>query len=246
MTLSVQRLFPLLLITISYVFCPLWTCAQVPPKEDDGYVSLFDGTSLKGWVGNTALWSVEDGCIVGKTGAQGESNHIAYNQFLIYEGEVPEDFVLEFDFWISKEGNSGMQFRSWRDEDNSRPWRVYGYQADFDGTHGYSGIVYGENYRGILANRGTVSEVGSDHRPKELKRFASNDDIKATLKVEDWNRYKITAQGWLFIMEINGVVTSILIDDDREVRRNDGILAIQAHAGPPMKVLLKNIRIKKM
>ena len=245
MTPTISRLF-LPLIILSCVVYPLTAFAQAPSKADDSYVSLFDGTTLKGWVGNAAVWSVEDGYIVGKTGAQGEPNHIAYNQFLIYEGEVPENFVLEFDIWTSKGGNSGMQFRSWRDEDNSQPWRVYGYQADFDGDHAYSGIVYGENYRGILANRGTVSEVSSDHRPKELKRFAANDDIKAVLKVEGWNHYKITTQGWLFIMEINGIVTSILIDDDKEVRRNDGILAIQAHAGPPMKVLLKNIKIKKI
>ena len=246
MTLSIHRLFLLLLPIISCVVCPSAALSQDSSQAADGYVSLFDGRTLQGWVGNPALWSVEDGCIVGKTGAQGDPNFTPYNQFLIYEGDVPENFVLEFDFLISRQGNSGMQFRSWRDTDTARPWRVYGYQADFDGAHTHSGIVYGENYRGILAHRGTVSEVGDDHKPKELKRFAISDDIKKALKVEDWNHYRITVQGWLFIMEINGVVTSILIDDDKDVRRNDGILAIQAHAGPPMKVQLKNIKIKKM
>ena len=219
------------------------TC-HLTVSAQDGFMSLFDGKTLKGWDGNPALWSVEDGCIVGQTGKQGEANHLTYNQFLVYEGKVPENFVVEFDIWISKEGNSGMQFRSWRDE--SKPWAVYGYQADFDGTHNYSGIIYGENFRGILAQRGTAATVDGDHQPKELKRFAENDDIKKVLKVEDWNHYKVTVQGYLFIMEINGTVTSILIDDDKEMRRNDGVLAIQAHVGPPMKVMLKNIKIKGM
>ena len=236
-TRSISRVFALFLMTIT---CHLTVSAQ------DGFTSLFDGKTLQGWVGNPALWSVEDGCIVGQTGLQGEANHLTYNQFLIYEGDVPENFVVEFDIRVSKEGNSGMQFRSWRDPDASKPWRVYGYQADFDGAHAYSGIVYGENYRGILAQRGTAATVGDDHQPKELKRFAENDDLKKVLKVEDWNHYKVTVQGYLFIMEINGVVTSILIDDDKEVRRNDGVLAIQTHQGPPMKVMLKNLKIKAL
>ena len=222
------------------------TTTQAEEPDNGGYISLFDGKTLEGWDGNPELWSVEDGCITGQTGKQGDKNHLTYNQFLVYEGDVPENFVLEFDIKLSNGGNSGMQYRSWRDEDNSRPWRVYGYQADFDGSHTYSGIVYGENFRGILANRGTVATIGDDHQPKEIKRFAENDDIKKTLKVEDWNHYKITAQGFLFVHEINGVVTSILIDEDKDARRTDGVLGIQAHVGPPMKVQIKNVKIKKI
>jgi hypothetical protein len=244
MSPSLSRALAFLLTATIVTACCTTVFAQVTPS--DGYVSLFDGKTLKGWDGNPALWSVEDGCIVGKTGSQGDANHLTYNEFLAYEGNVPENFVLEFDFWLSQEGNSGMQFRSWRDADTSKPWRVYGYQADFDGAHTYSGIVYGENFRGILANRGTIGEVGDDHKPKEVKRFAANDDIKAKLNVEGWNHYKVTVQDYLFIMEINGVVTSILVDEDKEMRRNNGILAIQAHVGPPMKVMLKNIKIKGM
>jgi len=244
MTRSFHCLLVFSLVTlVSAAWC---SSAWAQTQSTDGYISLFDGKTLKGWEGNPAVWSVEDGCIVGKSGVEGSPNYLAYNQFLTYEGKVPENFILEFDIWCSKEGNSGMQFRSWRDPDASNPWRVYGYQADFDGAHGYSGIVYGENYRGILANRGTIGIVGDDHQPKDLKRFADNDDIKKTLKVEDWNHYKVTVQGYLFIMEINGVVTSILLDEDKDMRRNEGVLAIQAHMGPPMKVMLKNIKIKAM
>ena len=243
MTKSTSRWFTFVLAAM-IVACCATVFAQVTPPG--GFISLFDGKTLDGWDGNPALWSVEDGCLVGKTGQQGDANFLAYNQFLTYQGEVPENFVLEFEIWLSKEGNSGMQFRSWRDPDASKPWRVYGYQADFDGAHTYSGIVYGENFRGILAHRGTIAEVGDNHQPKEMKRFAASDDLKAKLNIEGWNSYKVTAQGYLFIMEINGVVTSILVDDDKEMRRDNGVLAIQAHAGPPMKVMLKNIKIKPM
>jgi len=242
--MTIRHLLSFLLIAaLTTVVC---TTAFAQEPANDGYVSLFDGKTLKGWDGSADIWSVADGCIVGQTGKQGDKNHLTYNQFLVYEGDVPENFVLEFDIKLSKDGNSGMQYRSWRDEDNSKPYRVYGYQADFDGTHTYSGIVYGENFRGILANRGTLATIGDDHQPKEIKRFAENDDIKKTLKVEDWNHYKITAQGFLFVHEINGVVTSILIDDDKDVRRTNGVLGIQAHVGPPMKVEIKNVKIKKI
>ena len=37
--------------------------------EHEGYVSLFDGVSLKGWDGNPKFWRVEDGAIVGESTA---------------------------------------------------------------------------------------------------------------------------------------------------------------------------------
>ncbi len=247
MTRTHRHLFSLLTVAAIALVSGATLYAEDAPKPDkDGYIPLFDGKTLKGWDGNPALWSVEDGCITGKTGKEGEPNHLTYNQFIVYEGDVPENFVLEFDIWLSKDGNSGVQYRSWRDEDKSKPGRVYGYQADFDGAHTYSGIVYGENFRGILAQRGTVAEVGDDHQPKEVKRFAENEDVKKTLKVEDWNHYKITAKGFHFVQEINGVKTSELTDNDKDTRRKDGVIAIQAHVGPPMKVQLKNIKIKKI
>lgn len=247
MPLSIRRLFSFVFVTaVMTTVCTIAFAEDQQKPDKDGYVSLFDGKTLKGWDGNPDIWSVEDGCIVGQTGKQGDKNHLTYNQFLVYEGDVPENFVLEFDIRLSKDGNSGMQYRSWRDEDKSKPYRVYGYQADFDGSHAHSGIVYGENFRGILAHRGTEAVIGDDHQPKEVKRFAESDDIKAKFKIEDWNHYKVTVKGFHFVQEINGVKTSELTDNDKDVRRSEGVLAVQAHVGPPMKVQLKNIKIKKI
>ena len=246
MIFSIRHLLSFVCVAVMATAACSSIFAQDAKPDKDGYVSLFDGKTLKGWDGSADLWSVADGCIVGQTGKEGEKNHLTYNQFLVYEGDVPENFVLEFDIKLSKDGNSGMQYRSWRDEDTSKPYRVYGYQADFDGSHTYSGIVYGENFRGILAERGTVATVGGDHQPKVVGSFTENDKIKKTLKVEDWNHYKVTAQGFLCVHEINGVTTSVLIDNDKDARRVDGVLAIQAHVGPPMKVEIKNVKIKKI
>ena len=56
---------------------------------EDGFKPLFNGKDLTGWDGNPALWSVEDGCITGKT--QGPDT-LTYNQFLIWRGGVLKNF----------------------------------------------------------------------------------------------------------------------------------------------------------
>ncbi|MDR1493264.1 MAG: DUF1080 domain-containing protein [Planctomycetaceae bacterium] len=212
----------------------------------DGFVSLFDGKTLDGWKGNPAIWSVEDGCITGVTGEKGSPNFLTYNQFLVSKEKFQGNFVLEFDIKLSVKGNSGVQYHSWVNTDPAKPYSVSGYQGDFDGAATYSGIVYGENFRGILAQRGTISQIGGNHQPKETARFVGNEELKSKIKIEDWNVYQITFKDYVIVHKINGALTSVLIDNDSEVRRNEGVLAIQAHVGPPMKVQIKNIRIKKL
>jgi len=238
-----KLLFLFLTAVATTVFGMSYAPAAAP--DDDGFVDIFDGKTLDGWDGNKAIWSVEDGCITGTTGDSGD-NHLTYNQFLIWRDGTADDFVLEFDIKLSKEGNSGMQIRSWEDPDPSKPYRVYGYQPDCDGMAKYSGIIYGENYRGILAERGTESVIGDDHKPVVVKRFAKDEDLKKTFKIEDWNHYQVTAQGYRIEQKVNDVLFSVLTDNDKEVRRRDGIIAIQVHVGPPMKVQLKNIKLKRL
>ena len=137
-----------------------------------------------------------------------------------------------------------MQFRSW--VNSNRQFSVSGYQADFDGEHGYSGILYGEGFRDILCNRGMVSVIGSDSKPMYIGRFAEDAVLKKEIKVEDWNAYEVTAKGFTFINKINGHIMSICSDEDKANRKESGILAIQVHQGPPMTVEVKNIRIKKL
>lgn len=212
--------------------------------QEEGFVSLFNGQDLTGWTGDPAVWSVEDGALTGRTSDSGP-NMLKYNTFLIYDGavEIPENFILRFDIKLSRAGNSGMQYRSWVME-GDEPYRVSGYQADFDGAATYSGICFGEGYRGIIAERGTVSEVDNNHTPHTVARFAESDALKENVKIEDWNAYEVIAHDHLMIHKINGQVMSVLYDRDQQMRRTTGILAIQAHAGPPMEVQVRNVRIK--
>ncbi len=224
-------------------FCLVgFSLAQDTKPDAEGFVPLFNGKNLSGWEGDSNLWRVENGCIVGETAAEGPKK-ITKNTFLILKDKEFEDFELRFSYRLTKGGNSGVQVRSWELEDDG-PYRVAGYQADFDGDNNYTGIVYGENYRGILAQRGQEAEIGEDHKSKMVKQFATNEELKEKIKVEDWNDYVIRAKGFRIENEINGSLMSVCTDNDKEQRRTSGIIAIQAHVGPPMKVEIKDFRIK--
>jgi len=213
-------------------------------EKNAGFVLLFDGKSLEGWEGDPNIWSVADGVIVGQTEAEGPKK-LAYNTFLTYKKKEFGNFVLRFDIKISESGNSGMQYRSWM-MPGDQPYRVAGYQADFDGKHTYSGILYGEGFGGFICKRGEETFLDDSRKPQTVRRFAEDAALKKELKVEDWNTYEVTAEGFTFTNKINGHVTNITTDRDEAKRKATGLLALQAHVGPPMKVEVRNVRIKEV
>ena len=211
---------------------------------ENGFKSIFDGKTLKGWNGDPKFWSVQDGAITGKTTRE---NPTKGNTFIIWEGGKTGDFDLRLDYKIVG-GNSGIQYRSFK-ADGPDEWRIGGYQADFEAGDTYSGICYGERFRGILSLRGkkTTLTIGDDGKLKKaVEEFAKDADIAKAIKKEEWNGYRIVARGFNISHYINGVKTTQLIDRDKKSRRADGLLALQLHAGPPMTVQFKNIRIKNL
>ena len=146
-----------------------------------------------------------------------------------------------------KRANSGIQYRSFEVKDQK--WVVGGYQADFEAGDTYSGILYGERFRGILAGRGQKTEImrTPDQKKVFIKKVGSVGDskeIQSKIKAEDWNDYHIIAKDFHFVHKINGVTTCEATDKERQ-RRESGIIALQLHAGPPMRVQFRNIRLKK-
>jgi len=211
---------------------------------EKGFEKIFDGKTLKGWNGDPKFWSVQDGAITGKTTRE---NPTKGNTFIIWEGGKTGDFDLRLDYKIVG-GNSGIQYRSFK-ADGPDEWRIGGYQADFEAGDTYSGICYGERFRGILSLRGkkTTLTIGDDGKLKKaVEEFAKDADIAKAIKKEEWNGYRIVARGFNISHYINGVKTTQLIDRDKKSRRADGLLALQLHAGPPMTVQFKNIRIKNL
>ena len=111
----------------------------------------------------------------------------------------------------------------------------------------FSGICYGEGFRGILSMRGKKTILSVDEKGKLKKnetQFGDSTEIGKAVKKGDWNKYRIVAKGFHFNHFINDVKTTELIDNDLKTRRKDGLLAFQLHAGPPMKVYFKNIILK--
>lgn len=205
--------------------------------------SLFDGKTLDGWDGNPVHWSVKDGAIVGQNTKE---NPTKGNTFLIWKGGVLKDFDLTLDCKIDA-GNSGIQYRSFVKPGKHDGWRIGGYQADLEAGDKFSGICYGEGFRGILSMRGMKTTLTLDAKgklKKDAKQFGDSTEIGKAVNKGKWNKYKITAKGFNFKHFINGVKTTELIDNDEKTRRKDGLLALQLHAGPPMKVYFKNIVLK--
>lgn len=204
--------------------------------DEQGFKPIFNGTTLEGWDGNPKFWRVEDGTITGETT---KDNPTKGNTFLIWRQGDVDDFVLRLEYKIVG-GNSGIQYRSKEGD----PWVVGGYQGDFEAGDTYSGILYEERGRGILANRGTKVTIDKDGKKSEEK-IADSKELQSHIKKEDWNEYEITAQGNHLTHKINGHVTAEVIDNQPDKRAMSGILALQLHAGPAMKVQFKNIRLHR-
>jgi len=209
---------------------------------DAGFAPIFDGKSLTGWDGDPALWRVEEGAITGESTAEAPLN---VNQFIIWRQGETDDFELKAEYRIHS-GNSGIQYRSFEKPDEWGRWVVGGYQADIESTDKYTGIMYGERYRGILALRGQKAVVGDDHKPAVVGSVGDEEGLKAHIRQGDWNEYHIVARGYTMRHYINGHLMSETLDEDKAERRRSGILAFQLHTGPPMKVQFRNIRLKRL
>jgi hypothetical protein len=207
---------------------------------------LFNGTDLTGWEGNLKLWSVKDGAITGITGTEGETK-IKHNTFLVYKGGTVGDFELTFKYKIVN-GNSGVQYRSKEQKPGEFGPIISGYQADFEAGKTYSGILYEERGRGILAKRGEKTKIGTDadgkkHKVEVLGQVGDSNEIQAAIKQDDWNDYKIIAKGNHLQHFINGKQTVDVVDEHAGAAK-EGILALQIHAGPAMTVQFKDIILK--
>lgn len=195
---------------------------------------IFNGRDLTGWKGDMTLWTVEDGAITGTTKAE---SPIKENTFLVWEGEL-DDFELSLKFRI-QDGNSGIQFRSQTHGD----FKVGGYQADIDSGMRYMGILYDERGRGILAERGQQVVRGADGKSETKALGLEEEKFKQSFKPGEWNTYVVRAEGNRITQTINGMKTVDFTDNEESGRDASGILALQLHAGPPMKVQFKDLKL---
>ena len=246
-----HRSLPLFALTAVLALAAL----RLVAADEPGFKSLFNGKDLTGWGGNPKLWSVEDGCITGKTGSDPD-NKLTHNTFLVWTNGTVSDFEFRFSYRIEK-GNSGVQYRSKVTEQGKFGPIVAGYQADFEAGKTYSGILYEERGRGILAQRGqktVIKEIEEEKDGKKSKKMkiepagtlGKSDDIQAKIKHEDWNDYIIVAKGNHLQHFINGQQTVDVVDEQEAKAAKSGVLALQIHQGPPMVVQFRDVRIKTL
>jgi 3-keto-disaccharide hydrolase len=213
--------------------------------DHTGFQSIFDGSTLKGWDGDPAFWRAENGTIVGQST---EQNPVKQNTFLIWRGGEPADFELKVEFRMNST-NSGVQFRSVQlpAGPDVGKWVMKGYQADIDFANQWTGQLYEERGRGFLALRGQAVYIPDGGRPKVIGNLQQTaDELKAIIKVNDWNQVHIIARGTTIMQILNGAVTSIVVADDAKNRALSGLLGFQMHVGPPMKLELRNVWLKKL
>ncbi|MBO7680483.1 MAG: DUF1080 domain-containing protein [Thermoguttaceae bacterium] len=214
--------------------------AQRASVPEEGFTPMFNGQDLFGWHADPTVWSVEEGITVGRTQEERQEG-----TFLIFDRPI-SNFILRFDCRISAEGNSGLQFRSIELPDGA-PWRLSGYQADIDGAAFYFGALYRfEEYRrGFISARGEFSAILPGGGINTVENFADGDEIKAAVKIGEWNSYEVIAVGPYIETRINGVAAARAVDLDTE-RPSGKILGFQCHAGTPMEVKIRNARIKEL
>jgi hypothetical protein len=212
------------------------------PDDTTGFVQIFDGQSLNNWDGDPKFWRVEDGMIVGQSTPE---NRVPYNTFLIWRGGTLKDFELKLEVRLTG-GNSGIQYRSAENERRGR-WSVGGYQADFDANNRYSGMLYGEQGGGFLAPRGNFMRRTSAGQ-RVIASLGNAEELATVYQPDDFNQFHIVAKGNTLLHFVNGRLLAGLIDEDESggAYATEGILALQMHTGPPMKVEARNIWYKKL
>ncbi len=238
--------------------CTLPAISQIKGKKDkEGFVQIFDGKSLKGWEGDPNYWRVENGNLVGEITPD---KLLKANTFIIYQDAKPADFELKLQCRITKDGNSGINYRS--EKVTEVPYALRGYQADIDGKNTYTGQNYEERGRTTLAYRGQITTINPLENPSanvrdnvknnawtglnETGSLGDKDALKQNLKSEDWNEIHLVIKGNRLQHYVNGKLMSDVTDNDTANRKMQGFLGVQVHVGPPMKVEYRNIRLKQL
>ena len=225
---------------VPIVLC-LFTALTAESIRADEFQKIFDGESLKGWKAlNMSYWSVRDGAITGQSTPE---NPCKANQFMAWQGGDVADFELKLKFRVKGNGgNSGVQFRSVLRPDGL----AVGYQADIFQSGGYLGGVCDEIHtrKGpeLLSANGKRTVIDENG-----KRTATSLGQVATMKpTGEWNEYRITAKGQQNILEINGVKSTELIDQEKGHFDLSGFLGLQLRSGEPMTVQFKDIYLRKL
>lgn len=215
---------------------PEASAAVTEKPGPDGFVQLLNGKNLRGWSGDEQYWSFEDGALTGVT-----DGSLKMNRFITWTGSTIRNFDLRVKVKVTAGGNSGLQYRG-----TSRPDLgldiVTGYQCDIVANNpDYNGMLYEERGRRILSHTGEKVIVDTSGEPwvvdqMPVKEFAP----------DEWHDYRVLVRGNHHQHWIDGHPTADLIDLDEKGWAVDGVLAVQVHVGPAMKIQYKDFKIQHL
>jgi hypothetical protein len=178
-----------------------------------GFKKLFNGKNLSGWkIHGTEKWYVENGELVCESGPDKQYGYLSTDKAYY-------NFVLELEFKLEANGNSGVFFRSGIDGTTINGWQVEVAPPDH-----HTGGIYESYGRGWL-----------------IKPLPENEKV---LKADEWNKMRIVAINDKVTTSLNG--TEMVKIDDEKIGRGKGFIALQIHDGGGIKVRWKNIRIKEL
>ena len=181
----------------------------------------------KNWEGNTDIFKIEDGKIIGET-----KKDPGFNTFFCTK-EKYGDFELTCKVKLTDGvGNSGFQIRSKLVD--PKKFVVHGPQVDIGS--GYWGSLYGEGVGGMI-------------KASEKKM------IEKAVKEKEVNEYHIVAKGSKVTIKINGETMvdgdfpKLPAQDPKDAKDfpAEGIIALQVHTGyPKMKIEVTDIKFTKL
>lgn len=219
----------------------VWACALPGTiRAEEGFTPIFDGT-LKDWDGDPVYWKAENGLLVGEVRPD---TLLKRNSFIIWRGGEVADFELKLEYRVSSEGNSGINYRS--AEVPGLPWAMQGYQHDIDGRDQWSGQTYEERGRTFLAYRGQSVLLREGQPPSVVRELGDRAELQKKVLKNDWNQVHVIALGNHLRHFVNGVLMAEVVDEDDTKRRLTGLLGVQVHVGPPMRIEYRAIRLKRL
>lgn len=208
----------------------------IAQESKPDWVTIFDGETLNGWtqLNGTATYEVVDATIVGQT-AEGSPN-----SFLCTDRQYG-DFELEFEVKCDKALNSGVQIRSLtkpnKDGTPNPKGRINGPQVEIECGPAQAGYIYGE-----ATGLGWLSP-----EPKSKDQAVNR---HSHFKNDDWNLYRVVANGPRIQTYINGQAIADLSHEETYKTHPKGVIGLQVHGirkgSGPFKVAWRNIRIREL
>ncbi|MFK5923773.1 MAG: neutral/alkaline non-lysosomal ceramidase N-terminal domain-containing protein [Verrucomicrobiota bacterium] len=214
-----MKILKAIIATLSLVFSTSSVWAQA--ADSDGYISLFNGNNLDGWVnvnGKPDTWQVRDGLLI----CSGEPNGFIRNN------QMYENYILEVEWRHAKPGgNSGIFFHA---DASPRPGEPYPPAIEaqlLDGDHG-----------SLFGIRG-ASLVALTHPNKKGQAAAARPLEKRQRPAEQWNQYVITSKDGTVELAVNGKV----VTRAKKTSRVKGYIGLQAEHS---EVHFRKIRIRPL